>query len=192
MAKLFFRYGAMNSGKTTLLLQTAFNYEEQGMKVIIAKPSKDLKAGDSISSRLGVERKVDLLLKPDDNIYSIVKKQYQDAACILVDEAQFLEPKQVDQLLKITVDFNIAVIAYGIRTDFRTKGFPGSIRLLEIAHTIEELKTICKCGKKALFVARFVGGKLVTKGSQVAIDGLDSVTYESMCASCYFKNQKSA
>ena len=94
MAKLFFRYGAMNSGKTTLLLQTAFNYEEQGMKVIIAKPSKDLKAGDSISSRLGVERKVDLLLKPDDNIYSIVKKQYQDAACILVDEAQ-LDRKSV-------------------------------------------------------------------------------------------------
>ena len=187
MAKLYYRYGAMNSGKTTLMLQTAFNYEERGMKVLLVKPSIDLKGGDYVVSRLGATRKVDILLKKDEDLYEIVKKKKKGISCILVDEAQFLEPIQVDQLMKIVVDFNIAVIAYGIRNDFLTKGFPGSVRLLEIAHTIEEIKTICRCGKKAIYNARFVNGKLSVSGGQVAIDGMDKVTYESVCPGCYYK-----
>ena len=187
MAKLYYRYGAMNSGKTTLMLQTAFNYEERGMKVLLVKPSIDLKGGDYVVSRIGATRKVDVLLKKDDDLYEIIKKKKKGISCILVDEAQFLEPIQVDQLMKIVVDFNIAVIAYGIRNDFLTKGFPGSVRLLEIAHTIEEIKTICRCGKKAIYNARFVNGKLSVSGGQVAIDGMDSVTYESVCPGCYYK-----
>ena len=187
MAKLYFRYGAMNSGKSTLLLQTAHNYEERGMKIIIIKPFKDLKAESRISSRLGAEREVEVLLKPNEDVYEIVNKKYKNISCILVDEAQFLEPIQVDQLLKITVFLNIPVIAYGLRTDFKTQGFPGSTRLLEIAHTIEEMKTICRCGSKAMFNARFINGEITTEGDQVAIDGLNEVTYESMCPKCYYK-----
>lgn len=186
MAKLYFRYGAMNSGKSTLLLQTAHNYEERGMKVILIKPSKDIKADVSIESRLGVNRKVDYLVDDDTSILDIVSN-INNVSCILVDEAQFLNPNQVDELLRVTTDYDIPVICYGLRTDFKTNGFPGSIRLLEIAHSIEEMKTICRCGSKATFNARFVNGKLVTEGEQVAIDGFDSVTYESMCPKCYFK-----
>ena len=187
MAKLYFRYGAMNSGKSTILLQTAHNYEERGMKVIVVKPSKDLKADGCVESRLGATREVDILLYCNDNIFEIVKNNYNDVNCILVDEGQFLEPFQVDELMKITVYLNIPVICYGLRTDFKTNGFPGSIRLLELAHAIEEMKTICRCGRKAMFNARFVNGKIAINGDQVAIDGFDSVTYESMCPSCYYK-----
>jgi len=190
MAKLFFRYGAMNSGKTTYLLQTAHNYEENGMKVMIAKPKKDTKGNDYIVSRIGIDRKVDLLIDKDTNIFELVKKKYKSVSCILIDEAQFLEPKHVDQLMDITVELSIPVICYGLRTDFQTNVFPGSLRLLSIAHSLEELKTICKCGRKALFVGRYVNGKFTTEGSQVAIDGENNVTYQSMCAKCY-KMEKS-
>ena len=189
MAKLYFRYGAMNSGKSTLLLQTAYNYEERGMKVITVKPSVDTKGDKKIVSRIGAERKVDVLLKPKDNIYEIIKNTYKDINCILVDEAQFLDPKQVDQLMDVVLDFNIPVICYGLRTDFLTNGFPGATRLLEIAHSIEEMKTICKCGSKAIYNARFVDGKFTLQGDQVAIDGKQKVTYVSMCGKCY-RNEK--
>ena len=186
MAKLYFRYGAMNSGKSTLLLQTAHNYEERGMHVILIKPSKDIKADECVESRLGVNRKVDYLVDDNTSILDIVSK-LENVSCILVDEAQFLNPNQVDELLRVTTDYDIPVICYGLRTDFKTNGFPGSIRLLEIAHSIEEMKTICRCGNKATFNARFVNGDLVTEGEQVAIDGFDSVTYESMCPKCYYR-----
>lgn len=186
MAKLYFRYGAMNSGKTTILLQTAHNYEERGMKIVLLKPSTDLKAEDCVESRLGVKRKVDYLIGEDTSIIKIVSK-LKGISCVLVDEAQFLQPNQVDELLRITTDYDIPVICYGLRTDFKTNGFPGSIRLLEIAHSIEEMKTICRCGRKATFNARFINGKLVTEGNQVAIDGFDNITYEAMCPKCYFK-----
>ncbi len=190
MAKLYFRYGAMNSGKTTILLQVAHNYEERGMKVLILKPAKDLKAEKRISSRLGVEREVNYLIKPEDDVYKLVNKHKKDISCVLIDEAQFLEPIQVDQLMKVTVLLNIPVIAYGLRTDFKTNGFPGSTRLLELAHTIEELKTICRCGRKAIYNARYVNGKITIKGEQVAIDGMDNVTYESVCPKCYYEQIK--
>ena len=189
MAKLYFRYGAMNSGKSTLLLQTCHNYEENNMKAIIVKPSIDTKGKMKIVSRIGVEKDVDLLLGKNDNLFEIVKKKYRKVNCILVDEAQFMTREQADQCMKIVIDLEIPVICYGLRTDFLTNGFPGSTRLLEIAHTIEEMKTICKCGRKAIYNARFDNGKFITKGSQVAIDGEKNITYVSMCAKCYEKEK---
>ncbi len=157
------------------------------MKAIIVKPAVDTKGKTKIVSRIGVEKDVDLLLGKDDNLFEIVKKKYRKVNCILVDEAQFMTKEQADQCMKIVIDLDIPVICYGLRTDFKTNGFPGSIRLLEIAHSLEEMKTICRCGNKATFNARFVNGELVTEGDQVAIDGFDNVTYESMCPKCYFK-----
>jgi thymidine kinase len=185
MAKLYFRYGAMNSGKSTQLLQTAHNYEERGMKPIIVKPAVDTKAQTRISSRIGVEREVDLLLHKNDDFFKIVMDNYADSDCILVDEAQFLTREQVDECMKVVIGLDIPVICYGLRTDFLTNGFPGATRLLEIAHSIEEMKTVCKCGKKALFNARFVNGTFTIDGGQVAIDGEENITYESMCGKCY-------
>ncbi|MFZ8757094.1 thymidine kinase [Microbacterium sp. HMH0099] len=195
MAKLYFRYGAMNSGKSTALLQAAFNYEERGQRVLLAKPAIDTKGADQIDSRLGVSRPVDFLVGPDDDLRTEFRAVAGDAAagaepvaCLLVDEAQFFTPAQVDDLLRIAVLDGIPVLAYGIRTDFRTEAFPGSARLLEIAHSLEELKTICRCGRKAIFNARLIGGQFVFDGDQVAIDeeqDAGEVTYESMCAVCY-------
>ena len=190
MSKLYFRYGAMNSGKSTNLMQVAYNYEERGMRVLLIKPSTDKKGGDKLVSRLGVERKVDLLINDDQNIYNEVKK-WQDEKykidCILVDEVQFFKAYQIDQLFEIAVCLDIPVICYGLRTDFKMQGFEGSTRLLLLAHSIEELKTICKCGKKAILNGRKINGKFVFEGEQVAIDNIDNVEYESLCGHCYFK-----
>ena len=199
MAKLYFRHGAMNSGKSTALLQVAHNYEERGQAVILAKPNTDSKGEDAIVSRLGVERSVDLLVSPNENLrveFTLLANEHRarsnsPISCLLIDEAQFLTRDQVNQALEIAGLDGVPVLAYGIRTDFQTKGFPGSLRLLEIAHTLEELKTICRCGKKAMFNARKLGGDFIFTGNQVAIDG-DVVTYESLCASCYFKECEAA
>jgi thymidine kinase len=192
MAKLYFRYGAMNSGKSTGLLQAAYNYEERGQQVLLAKPEIDTKGAEQIESRLGVARPVDFLLAPDDDARAAFAAAAGERmiACLLVDEAQFLTPQQVDDLLRVAVLDDIPVIAYGIRTDFRTEAFPGSRRLLELAHSLEELKTICRCGRKAIFNARLVDGRFVFDGDQVAIDEGPTtgvVTYESMCAVCYLR-----
>lgn len=190
MSKLYFRYGAMNSGKSTNLMQVAYNYEERGMKVLLIKPSTDKKGGDKLVSRLGVERKVDLLINDDQNIYNEVKKWQHEKYkidCILVDEVQFFKAYQIDQLFEIAVCLDIPVICYGLRTDFKMQGFEGSTRLLLLAHSIEELKTICKCGKKAILNGRKINGKFVFEGEQVAIDNIDNVEYESLCGHCYFK-----
>lgn len=200
MAKLYFRYGAMNSGKSTGLLQSAFNYEERGQRVLLAKPQVDSKGEDQIVSRLGVTRSVDFFIPHGSSVlelfhqhvtgddpealFSHVDAEVKPVACLLVDEAQFLEPAQVDDLLGIAVLENVPVMAYGIRTDFRTQSFPGSVRLMELAHSVEELKTICRCGRKAIFNTRKAGETFVFEGDQVAIDGLE-VTYESLCAVCY-------
>ena len=189
MAKLYFRYGAMNSGKSTSLLQTAHNYEENGMKVVIVKPKIDTKGSDKVVSRIGVMKKVDLLLEEDDNLYEIIKDKYKDASCVLVDEAQFLTKEQADQCMSIVVNLEKPVICYGLRTDFLTESFTGSARLLAIAHSLEEMKTICACGNKALFVGRYVNGEFQTEGSQIAIDGENEVTYKSMCPKCYGKEK---
>ena len=182
----------MNSGKSTALLQAAHNYEERDQHVLLAKPAIDIKGEKAITSRLGVDREVDFLITPELNLreeFASLVKTYQKStgnqiACLLIDEAQFLTREQVDQALEIAVLDDVPVLAYGIRTDFLTNGFPGSLRLLEIAHSLEELKTICRCGRKAMFNARKIADKFVFDGEQVAIDGVN-VTYESLCPSCY-------
>lgn len=192
MAKLYFRYGAMNCGKSTALMQVAYNYEERGMKVIIIKPLIDTKGGNKVISRLGINREVDLLLEKNKNVYDEVEKWNKDRwsiDCILVDEAQFFAKHQIDELFEVAVNLNIPVICYGLRTDFQMNGFEGSKRLLLIAHSIEELKTICSCGKKALFNARKVNGKFVFEGEQVAIDDGNNIEYQSLCGDCYYREK---
>jgi len=200
VAKLYFRYGAMNSGKSTSLLQAAFNYEERGQRILLAKPGVDTKGENAIVSRLGIKRIADFTIGPEDRVREQFAAQssgddpdalvtHVDAppvACLLVDEAQFLSRDQVDDLLRIAVLDDVPVLAYGIRTDFRTHAFPGSARLMELAHSLEELKTICRCGRKAMFNTRRVGEAVVFDGDQVAIDGED-VWYESLCATCYLE-----
>lgn len=190
MSKLYFRYGAMNCGKSTNLIQVAYNYEERGMKVIIIKPKTDTKGGNKVISRLGVIREVDLLLDSEKNVYDEVEKYMSEkgkADCILVDEVQFFKKQQIDQLFEIAVRMDIPTICYGLRTDFLMNGFEGSERLLLIAHSLEELKTICNCGKKALLNGRKVNGRFVFEGEQIAIDNTDCVEYESLCPKCYFE-----
>ncbi len=190
MSKLYFRYGAMNCGKTTALLQSVHNYESRGMNVLVLKPLVDSKGNKNIVSRIGLEREVDHLIKNNEDLYVYLSKNIDNISCIFVDEAQFLNPKQVDQLLLIVVDYDIPIICYGLRTDFNGVAFPGSPRLLEVSHTIEELKTICSCGNKATFNARMVNGKFTFDGEQLAIDGEDNVTYESLCPKCYFDKKR--
>ena len=189
MAKLYFRYGAMNSGKSTALMQVAHNYEERGMRVLILKPAIDTKGGEALVSRLGVTRAVDIVITPQMNPLAAVRADIEahgPLACVLTDESQFFTPEQAEALFMITVELNIPVICYGLRADFSLKGFPGSTRLLELAHNIEEMKTICTCGRKALFNGRKVNGKFVFEGAQVAIDMQDNVEYQSLCPQCYF------
>ena len=201
MSKLYFRYGAMNSGKSTALLQAAFNYEERDQQVLLAKPRIDTKGDNAIVSRLGVSRPVDFTVGPDEDIYvsfsteraRVLRATGLDVSCLLVDEAQFLSEAQVDDLLRIAILEGVPVLAYGIRTDFQTVAFPGSRRLLEIAHSLEELKTICRCGRKAVFNARTVDGRFVFDGDQVAIDASTelsagrTVSYQSLCGKCYLE-----
>lgn len=192
MSKLYFRYGAMNSGKSTAVLQAAHNYEERSQNVLLAKPAIDSKGDKSIVSRLGVSRDVDFLIEPHQNLRELFHEFQNDKkiACLLIDEAQFLTRVQVNQALEIAVLDDVPVLAYGIRTDFLTNSFPGSLRLMELAHSLEELKTICRCGKKAMFNTRIYDGKFVFEGDQVAIDGT-TVTYESLCPKCYLKQRGS-
>jgi len=187
MAKLYFRYGAMGCGKTAQLLQVAFNYKERGMSSTVMKPKIDTKASNKVQTRIGIERDVDYLIKEDDNLFEIIKERFANSSCILIDEAQFLSRSQVDDLMQVVVRFDIPVICYGLRTDFLTNGFTGSIRLLEIAHSIEELKTICKCGKKALYNARYSNGHIVISGDSIVIDNDPNVKYVSLCPKCYYK-----
>lgn len=190
MSKLYFRYGAMNSGKSTHLMQVAYNYEERGMKVIILKPKVDKKGGNTLVSRLGVNRKVDLMVSEEDNVFQVIEnylKENKQIDCILVDEVQFMKSKQIDELFQIAIKLDIPIICYGLRTDFKMDGFEGSARLLLLAHSIEEMKTICACGQKAIFNGRKINGRFVFEGEQIAIDEQDDVRYESLCGDCYYK-----
>lgn len=189
MAKLYFRYGAMNSGKSTALIQVAFNYEERGMSVFLIKPQMDSKGKGMLVSRIGVQREVDYLARPEDDLFEVVRLRTEEKPvhCILVDEAQFLKKEQVDQLMKVTIRLGIPVIAYGLRTDFSTNGFEGAERLLLLAHSIEEMKTICTCGRKATFNGRKINGVFVFEGEQVVIDNQTEVEYQSLCPDCYFR-----
>ena len=193
MAQLYFRYGAMGCGKTMQLLQVAFNYEERGQKVCVIKPRTDTKNGTKLLTRIGPERETQFTFSKNDNIYGKIAKNYQDVDCILVDEAQFLTSDQVDQLMNIVVDFNIPVMCYGLRLNFRQDdgGFEGATRLLQIAHKIEEIKTICDCGHKATLNCRFLNGKLVTEGPDILIDdGKTDIQYRALCQNCYHRLKK--
>ena len=190
MAKLYFRYGAMGCGKTMQLLQVAFNYEERGHKVCVIKPATDTKNGTKLLTRIGPERETDFCFDRDTDLYKEISAKYSDVQCVLVDESQFLTPKQVDQLMLVTIKLNIPVIAYGLRLNFRREdsGFEGATRLLQIAHVIEELKTICECGHKATFNARFLNGELVADGPDILIDdGTSKIEYRALCPACYEK-----
>ena len=188
MSKLYFRYGAMNCGKTALLLQVVRNYEEKGMKVSVIKPSISKKNGDKLITKIVLERKVDHLVTSEDNLKDFIEHVYKEnVSCVLVDEAQFLNTDQVDGLYLLTKKYDIPVICYGLRTDFQTKAFPGSLRLFELADEIEELFTICNCGKKAKINVRMVNGEYVTTGDRIVIDGETDATYVSLCGKCYLE-----
>ena len=189
MSKLYFRYGAMNAGKSTAILQVAHNYEERGMKVVIAKPKVDTKGDDKIVSRLNIERKVDVVLDSNDKVCEKIDL-FEKIDAIIVDEVQFLEEKQIDELYYISKIYNIPVLCYGLRCDFQMKGFKGATRLLQIADDIEELKTICECGKKATQNLRLVNDVPVFDGEQIAIDNSANISYKSVCGNCYIRLRK--
>ena len=189
MAKLYFRYSAMNAGKSTMAMQVAHNYEEQNGIVLVWKPLIDTKGDNTIVSRIGIKRKVDYLLSEEASPIQIIKKEIAEKGrvdAIIVDEAQFLNENQINELYYISKKMNIAVLCFGLRCDFTMKPFPGSARLLAIADSIEELKTLCECKKrKATQNLRLVDGIPTFEGDQVAIDGKQNVTYKSVCGECY-------
>ena len=189
MAKLYFRYGAMGCGKSAALLQVAYNYNSKGMNVALIKSKTDIKADNNIESRIGLRRTVDYLIPPKSKISKYL--DLKGISAIIVDEAQFLSPSQVDELYKITKMNDIPVLCYGLRCDFKMNAFPGSKRLLEIADKIEEIKTICKCGRKATQNMRLKNGIPIFDGEQILIDGSkDEITYEAVCGKCYLENKE--
>lgn len=183
MAKLYFRYGAMNSGKSTQLLQVAFNYEERHQRVLVWKSALDNRDGlDIIRPRIGIERKVDHLLQPDSKVLSLVVPSLGGLSCILIDEAQFLTEAQILDLTDVVDRMKIPVMCYGIRTDAFGKLFPGSAALMALADSIEEIKTICWCGRKATWNARLnPDGTVTREGSQIDVGH----HYISLCRPCY-------
>ena len=187
MAKLYFKYGAMGSSKTAQALITKYNYEENDMYVWLIKPSADTRDGAQIlRSRIGLEAMVDVIA-PDVDIYArFLGGKVRRSDVIIVDECQFMTEKQIDQLRAIVDEHNIPVMCFGLRTDFQTKLFPGSRRLMEVADTIQEIKTICDCGAKATVNARIdAEGYIVTEGAQLMLGGNDS--YIAMCHKCWIR-----
>ncbi len=187
MAKLYFKYGAMGSSKTAQALITKYNYEENDLRVWLIKPSADHRDGvDILRSRIGLEAKVDII-PPSQNILELYEKT-QAGSCnvVIVDECQFLESQQVDELRSIVDEYNVPVICFGLRTDFQAQLFEGSRRLFEVADTIQEIKTICDCGAKATVNARIDHqGYIVTEGQQLLLGGNDS--YIAMCHKCWVR-----
>ena len=190
MAKLYFKYGAMGSSKTAQALITKYNYEENDLNVWLIKPSADTRDGKSIlRSRIGLEAEV-FIAPPEMELYQVFRQERQGKCdVIIVDECQFLTPEQIEQLRQIVNDFNIPVLCFGLRTDFQTRLFPGSRRLMELADAIEEIKTMCDCGVKATVNARIdCNGHIVTEGAQVVLGGNDS--YIAMCHRCYINGTR--
>ena len=187
MAKLYFKYGAMGSSKTAQALITKYNYEENDMKVWLIKPSADIRDGvDVLRSRIGLQAQVQVIL-PGEDIYEVFRlTRLGKCDVVIVDECQFMTPEQIDQLRAIVNDFAVPVLCFGLRTDFQTKLFPGSRRLMELADAIEEIKTMCDCGAKATVNARIdCEGHIVTEGAQVLLGGNDA--YIAMCHRCYIR-----
>ena len=188
MAKLYFKFGAMGCSKTAQALITKFNYEERGMKVMLIKPSVDNRDGATvIKSRIGLSEN-GITVSATDNLYELYRTEHGDCNVIIVDECQFLTPEQVDQLGDVVIDFNVPVLCFGLATDFTTHLFPGSRRLFEIAESISEIKSVCKCGAKATVNARLDDeGNVLFKGEQVCIGGNDR--YVAMCRRCWLKKK---
>ena len=188
MAKLYFKYGAMGSSKSAQALITKFNYEERDMTVWLIKPGTDTRDGNEIiKSRIGLSQEAEIISPEDD----IIEKYHEagDYDVIIADEAQFLTPEQIDGLRKLVDEKNIPVLCFGLRTDFQTHFFPGSKRLMELADSITEIKTICDCGRKATVNARFDDeGRIITQGDQVVLGGNDR--YTAMCHKCWIKRIK--
>lgn len=186
MAKLYFKYGAMGSSKTAQALITKYNYEENDMSVWLLKPSTDTRDGiAAVRSRIGLEANAQIAA-PDTDVYALFRDTRADHCnVIIVDECQFLTPAQIEGLRQIVDDFDIPVLCFGLRTDFLTRLFPGSQRLMELADCIEEIKTMCDCGAKATVNARICDGLIVTEGAQVVLGGNDS--YIAMCHCCYIR-----
>ena len=187
MAKLYFKYGAMGSSKTAQALITKYNYEENDMKVWLIKPSADTRDGaDILRSRIGLEAQVEVI-PPSVDIYArFLGSHSRKCDVIIVDECQFMTRDQIDQLRTIVDEQNIPVLCFGLRTDFLTRLFSGSQRLMEIADVIEEIKTMCDCGAKATVNARINDGYIVTEGAQVVLGGNDC--YIAMCHKCYIRS----
>ena len=183
MAKLYFKYGAMGSSKTANALITKFNYEERGMKVWLIKPSTDTRDGAAVvQSRIGLMAEADIIT-PKKDIFSEFGL-HSDCDVIIADECQFLTAGQIDDLRRIVDELDVPVLCFGLRTDFLTHTFEGSHRLFEVADSITEIKTICKCGKKAIVNARIdADGRVLTRGGQILLGGNDS--YVAMCHSCW-------
>ncbi len=183
MAKLYFKYGAMGSSKTAQALITKYNYEENDLNVWLIKPSADTRDGASVvRSRIGLEAEC-AVITPQMDIHQQFTHHGKDIDVIIVDECQFMTPVQIEQLRAIVDEHNIPVLCFGLRTDFQTKLFPGSMRLMELADCIEEIKTMCDCGTKATVNARISDGYVVTEGAQVVLGGNDC--YIAMCHRCY-------
>ena len=183
MAKLYFKYGAMGSSKTAQALITRFNYMELGMSVWLIKPSVDTRDGaDVIKSRIGLEARAQVITPEQDIIAEYQKQPGHDV--IIADEAQFFTPEQIDQLRQLVDEEDIPVLCFGLRTDFLTHFFPGAQRLMELADSLTEIKTVCACGRKATVNARIdANGRIVTQGNQVLLGGNDS--YVAMCHKCW-------
>lgn len=185
MSKLYFRYGTMGSSKTANALMVAFNYKQTGQKVLLLKPSSDTRDGESIiKSRMGLTADcgyVEDYIDKDGKILDIESIKMQD--CVIIDEAQFMSEKQVDTIAEIIDEYKIPFICYGLRTDFRTEFFPGSLRLMAIADKIEEVKTICWCGRKATCNARFNDEGIIRSGEQIYVGGNES--YTALCRKHY-------
>ena len=183
MAKLYFKYGAMGSSKTAQALITKFNYEERGMRVWLIKPAIETRDGEFVRSRIGLEARAELIGKADD-ILSLLDGKDGKIDVIIADECQFFEKRQIDELRRIVDEKSIPVLAFGLRTDFRTELFEGSKRLFELADSISEIKTICACGRKATVNARVDGrGNILTEGAQLLLGGNES--YIATCHKCY-------
>ncbi len=189
MAKLYFKFGAMGCSKTAQALITKFNYEERGMKVLLVKPSTDNRDGaTTVRSRIGLTAEA-ITVAESVNLYDLYKNEYNECNVIIVDECQFLHPDQVDQLSQVVMDYNIPVLCFGLSTDFLTHLFPGSKRLFEIADSITEIKSVCKCGDKATVNARLDdNGNVVFKGDQLCIGGNER--YVAMCKKCWLKAKR--
>lgn len=182
MAKLYFNYGAMTSGKTIEVIETVYKYNSRGMHAVLAKPAIDTKGDTKVVSRIGMEREVDFVIKENESFFDYITK-YDDITCLVVDEAQFLTERQVIELFYLVKELHLPVICYGLKVDFKGNLFEGSKALIQYADAIQELVAVCNCGRKARFNARKIDDEYVFDGEQVVI-GADE-KYEPMCGNCF-------